>query len=73
MREYIHENIIEIKKHFKKRSKKISKSNNKSIVEEFREWANSSIDKEDLVWTLPDLTNIERNKNFCRSIKKKIK
>ncbi len=72
MREYINTNLIVIKTHLKKRSKKISKSNRNSISEEFKEWYDPLFNKE-LIWTLPDLTRIERYKNFCRSIKKKIR
>ena len=72
MREYIDKNITEIKTHLKKRTKNISKLNGNSIGAEFREWIDPLYDKE-LIWTLPDLTKIERYKNFCRSIKKKIR
>ena len=72
MREYINENIDVIKRHLIKRTKKISKLNYNSIKEEFKEWDDPSLKKE-LIWTLPDLTKIERFNNFCRSIKKKIR
>ena len=72
MREYINTNISVIKNHLKKRTKKLSKSNIISIKEEFKEWDDPSFDKE-TIWTLPDLTMVERYNNFCRSIKKKIK
>ena len=72
MREYINTNIRVIKKDLKKRTKKISKLNSDSIREEFKEWNDPSFDKE-LIWTLPDLTRIDRYKNFCRSIKKEIR
>ena len=72
MREYINTNIRVIKKDLKKRTKKLSKLNSDSIREEFKEWNDPSFDKE-LIWTLPDLTRIDRYKNFCRSIKKKIR
>ena len=72
MREYIHTNLKVIKKDFKKRIKKLSKLNTNSINEEFKEWNDPLFDKE-LIWTLPDLTRIERYNNFCRSIKKKSK
>ena len=72
MREYINDNLKVIKKHLNKRTKTLSQLNRKSIKEEFKEWNNSSYKKE-LIWTLPDLTKIERYENFCRSIKKKIK
>ena len=73
MREYIYTNLKIIKKHFKKRSFKISKLNNLSINKEFMEWNNDSYPLNEVIWTLPDLTNNDRYKNFCRSIKKKIK
>ena len=72
MREYINKNLKVIKKHSKKRIKKLSKLNSLSIIEEFKEW-NDPLLKEELVWTLPDLTRSERYKNFCRSIKKEIR
>tara|TARA_A100001388_G_scaffold274894_1_gene259367 strand:+ start:232 stop:444 length:213 start_codon:yes stop_codon:yes gene_type:complete len=70
MREYVNTNLKVIKKHLKKRTKKLSKLNLHSINEEFKEWNDPLLDKQ-LIWTLPDLTSIERYKNFCRSIKKK--
>ena len=72
MREYINTNIKVIKRHLSKRTKKLSKLNFSSIKEEFKEW-NDPLFDEELIWTLPDLTRIERYKNFCRSIKKEIK
>ena len=69
MREYINANIRVIKTDLKKRTKKLSKLNSDSIRDEFKEWNDPSFDKE-LIWTLPDLTRIDRYKNFCRSIKK---
>ena len=72
MREYINTNIRVIKKDLKKRTKKLSKLNSDSIREEFKEWNDPSFDKE-LIWTLPDLTRIDRYKNFCRLIKKEIR
>ena len=72
MREYIYTNLKVIKNHINKRTKKISKSNFNSIKEEFKEWDDTCFDDE-LIWTLPDLTKIERCQNFCRSIKKKIR
>ncbi len=73
MREYIEANLSDIKKYFKKRRKVISKLNNKSIMEEFKEWSKDPIPETESIWTLPDLTSNERLKNFCRSIKKEIK
>ena len=72
MREYINANIKVIKRHLTKRIKKISKLNRNSIREEFKEWNEPSFEDE-LIWTLPDLTRIERYKNFCRSIRKEIR
>ena len=72
MREYINTNLRVIKKHLKKRTKLLSKFNSISIKEEFKEW-NDPLFKNELIWTLPDLTRVERLKNFCRSIKKEIK
>ena len=70
MREYINTNLDVIKKHISKRTKRISKLNSKSLKEEFKEWDDPVVEKQ-LIWTLPDLTRIERYKNFCRSIKKR--
>ena len=72
MREYINTNIRVIKKDLKKRTKKLSKLNSDSIREEFKEWNDPLFDTQ-LIWTLPDLTRIDRYKNFCRSIKKEIR
>ena len=72
MREYINANIRVIKTDLKKRTKKLSKLNSDSIREEFKEWNDPLFDNK-LIWTLPDLTRIDRYKNFCRSIKKEIR
>ena len=72
MREYIETNLTVIKKYFIKRKKVISKLNNASIMQEFKEWGKDPIPETELIWTLPDLTSNERLKNFCRSIKKEI-
>ena len=72
MREYIEENLTVIRKYLKKRKNSISKSNNDSIMEEFKEWSKDQLPETDSIWTLPDLTRNERLKNFCRSIKKEI-
>ena len=71
MREYINTNIKVIKTDLNKRTKKLSKLNSNSISQEFKEWHDPLLKKE-LIWTLPDLTSVERYKNFCRSIKKEI-
>ena len=73
MFEYIEENLTAIKKHLKKRKKVISKFNNTSIMQEFKEWSLDPIPETETIWTLPDLTSKERLNNFCRSIKKEIK
>ena len=73
MTEYIEENLMVIRKYLKKRKKVISKLNNDSIMEEFKEWRKDPIPEKELIWTLPDLTSNERLKNFCRSIKKEIR
>ena len=70
MREYINTNLKVIKKHLIKRTKKLSKVNSNCIKEEFKEWNDPLFEKE-LIWTLPDLTRIERYNNFYRSIKKR--
>ena len=71
MREYINTNLKIIEKHICKRTKKLSKLNSQSLIEEFKEWNDPLVEKQ-LIWTLPDLTKVERYNNFCRSIKKKI-
>ena len=73
MREYIEANLIVIKKYIKKRKKILSKLNNSSITEEFKEWSKNPIPETESIWTLPDLTRNERLQNFCRSIKKEIR
>ena len=73
MIEYIETNLKEIRNHLKKRKKMISKLNNDSIIEEFKEWNKDPVPETELIWTLPDLTSKERFKNFCRSIKKEIR
>ena len=72
MREYIKTNLSVINSYFKNRKKVISKLNNESIMEEFKEWSKDPLPETEPIWTLPDLTRNERLKNFCRSIKKEI-
>ena len=72
MREYLDANLKVIKKYIKKRKKVLSRLNNLSITEEFKEWNVDQSSKKELIWTLPDLTRSERLGNFCRSIKKEI-
>ena len=69
----IEANLIVIRKYLKRRKKVLSKLNNASIIEEFKEWSIDPIPETESIWTLPDLTKNERLKNFCRSIKKEIK
>ena len=67
-------NLDEIRRFYKKRLIKISSLDKKSFKLEFNEWINDSFSgNEEYIWTLPDLTRIDRLENFCRSIKKKIK
>ena len=73
MREYIDTNLGIIKKYLKKRTKKLSKLNSASMIEEFKEWNEDASFEKELIWTLPDLTKVERFNNFCRSIKKEIR
>ena len=72
MREIINKNLQVIKKYY---SNKINISANNeihSIKKELKEWIDDSFNGNEEIWTLPDLTRIERLENFCRSIKKKI-
>ena len=73
MRVDIEKNLTVIRKYLKKRKKTLSKSNNSSIMEEFKEWSKDPLPETESIWTLPDLTRNERLKNFCRSIKKEIR
>jgi len=73
MRVDIEKNLTVIRKYLKKRKKPLSRSNNASIMEEFKEWSKDPLPKTESIWTLPDLTRNERLKNFCRSIKKEIR
>ena len=73
MRLYIQANLTIIRKYLKSRKKVLSKLNNSSIMEEFKEWNDDPIPETESIWTLPDLTSNERLTNFCRSIKKEIK
>ena len=73
MREYIEKNVTVIREYLKKRKKVLSKLNNVSIMEEFKEWSMDPIPETESIWTLPDLTSNDRLKNFCRSIKKEIR
>ena len=72
MRVDIEKNLTVIRNYLKKRKKTLTKLNNASIIEEFKEWSKDPIPETESIWTLPDLTSKERLKNFCRSIKKEI-
>ena len=72
MREIIRKNLQIIKKFY---SKKLNISENnemKPIKNELKEWIDDSFNGNEEIWTLPDLTRIERLENLRRSIKKKI-
>ena len=70
MRPELEKNLRVIKKYYHVRSS-TSFPYKKDINKEFEEWINDSFQGSESVWTLPDLTKIERFENFCRSIRKK--
>tara|TARA_Y100000589_G_scaffold12208_1_gene10054 strand:+ start:248 stop:469 length:222 start_codon:yes stop_codon:yes gene_type:complete len=72
MREIIKKNLQVIKKFYTNKSNSLNKNELNSIKVELKEWIDDSFNGNDEIWTLPDLTRIERLENFCRSIKKKI-
>lgn len=71
MRQIIKKNLQVIKKFY---SSKLNTSDNEmnSIKNELKEWIDDSFNGNEEIWTLPDLTRVERLENFCRSIKKRI-
>tara|TARA_Y100001978_G_C23474583_1_gene328598 strand:- start:262 stop:492 length:231 start_codon:yes stop_codon:yes gene_type:complete len=71
MRPELENSIREIKKYYNSRTS-ISIPYKNDIKKEFEEWINDSFKGSENIWTLPDLTKMERFENFCRSIKKKI-
>tara|TARA_Y100001980_G_C14312950_1_gene136404 strand:- start:241 stop:459 length:219 start_codon:yes stop_codon:yes gene_type:complete len=71
MRPELENNLRVIKKYYQFRSSKSFPYKN-DIKKEFEEWVNDSFQGSENVWTLPDLTKMERFDNFCRSIRKKI-
>ena len=71
MRPELVKNLREIKKYYQCRTSKTSSSND-AIKKELEEWIIDSFQGSEIIWTLPDLTKMERFENFCRSIKKKI-
>ena len=72
MREIIKKNLQVIKKFYSSRVVISDKYELHPIKNEFKEWIDDSFNENLEIWTLPDLTRIERLENFCRSIKKKI-
>ena len=54
MRLYIQANLTIIRKYLKSRKKVLSKLNNSSIMEEFKEWNDDPIPETESIWTLPD-------------------
>ena len=71
MRPDLEKSLREIKKYYQGRTS-ISFKYKNAIKKEFEEWINDSFLVNESIWTLPDLTKMERLENFCRSIRKKI-
>ncbi len=71
MRPELENSLREIKKYYQGRTYTSFKYKN-TIKKEFEEWINDSFQGRVTIWTLPDLTKMERFENFCRSIRKKI-
>ena len=71
MRPELENSLREIKKYYQGRNSVSLKYKN-AIKKEFEEWINDSFQGSETIWTLPDLTKMERLENFCRSIRKKI-
>ena len=71
MRPEIDINLREIKKYYHGLTS-ISYRYKNDLKKEFEEWINDSFEGNEIIWTLPDLTKMERFENFCRSIRKKI-
>tara|TARA_Y100000589_G_scaffold319475_1_gene348091 strand:+ start:1799 stop:2020 length:222 start_codon:yes stop_codon:yes gene_type:complete len=72
MREVIKKNLQVIKKFYSKKSITNNNTDINPLKNELKEWIEDSFNGNQEIWTLPDLTRIERFENFCRSIKKKI-
>ena len=72
MREIIKKNLQVIKVFYSKKSYISDEKELYPIKNEFKEWVEDSFNGTQEIWTLPDLTRVERLENFCRSIKKKI-
>ena len=71
MRPELDNNLREIKKYYQGRNT-IAFEYKNDLKKEFEEWINDSFQGSENIWTLPDLTKMERYENFCRSIRKKI-
>ena len=71
MRPELENSLRVIKKYYQSRTS-ISLEYKNALKREFEEWINDSFQGSDTIWTLPDLTKIERFENFCRSIRKRI-
>ena len=71
MRPELDNSLRVIKKYYQVRTS-ISFPYKNDIKKEFEEWINDSFQGSENIWTLPDLTKIDRFENFCRSIRKKI-
>ena len=71
MRPEIENSLRVIKKYYHVRTS-ISFPYKNDIKKEFEEWINDSFKGSEDIWTLPDLTKMERFENFRRSIRKKL-
>tara|TARA_B100000963_G_scaffold68408_1_gene56627 strand:+ start:968 stop:1186 length:219 start_codon:yes stop_codon:yes gene_type:complete len=71
MRPELDNSLRVIKKYYQVRTS-ISFPYKNDIKKEFEEWINDSFQGSENIWTLPDLTKMDRFENFCRSIRKKI-
>ena len=71
MRPELENSLREIKKYYHGRTS-VRFPYKDDIKKEFEEWINDSFKGSENIWTLPDLTKMERFENFCRSIRKKI-
>ena len=70
MRPELGNSLRVIKKYYHARTS-ISFPYKNDLKKEFEEWTIDSFQGSQNIWTLPDLTKLERFENFCRSIKKK--
>jgi len=70
MRPELENSLRVIKKYYHVRTS-VSNPYKNDLKKEFEEWINDSFQGSENIWTLPDLTKMERFENFYRSIKKK--